>query len=345
MINRSYFVLDSLADNQFQNMIVQNDNVYVGATNTILQLSRSLNIRNTFRNGPDNDSVECQSPTSCPVVGDRDLCISSFRCENNFNRILLSYRNQLLACGTLFKVCSLLQLENISNFAGSQDFLQCKSKNVNQFIHVSSRNLAQNVVAAVNVDNERTDSDLMYLGQPGKFIQTLLVPSQENSYFTLTGRLNGGTRAFYHLAWTTQEYGYILWTNSSTSEIKLSRYCNGAIRERSRSDISSEFGSDSSDGDRSYTEITIQCPGVNLASLNVESAKFQYDQLFIRFKLRNQNAICSANLSSINQHFNMVRNQCFFSNSANKYAKHLGSNCSQIVNIPIPEWVSCLLLF
>lgn len=320
-------------------MIVENEDIYIGATNAIMHLSTNLEVRNRYRSGPRNDSIECRSPIWCPVQGDRDLCISTVRCENNYNRILLAYRNRLLACGTLYEVCEILQLNDVANTYGNQDPLQCKSENVNQFTQVSSRNLGQKVVAALSVDEETLDSDLLYLGQPGKFIQTLIAPSQESPYFTLTDTLNGGSRAVYHLAWTTETYGFVLWTNSSTSEVKLSRYCNSAVREVPRSEISLEFGSDSNAGLRTYTEITLGCSGAGLPSLNVESAKFQFDKLFIHFKAGNQSQICSATFQSINNHFNYVRRQCYFAEDGARYAKRFLRNCSQVTPTPIPEWV------
>ena len=330
-------------ENEFQKLIFKNGNVYVGATNTILQYSRNLELINQFDNGPGNDSISCGGPPYCDLG---DVCQDTLRCANNYNRLLLPYRNQLLVCGSLHAVCDLLDLSNISRTVGSSRNLKCRDQNLaRQLVSAGSRNLELSLVAAIRENLEYPNRDLIYLGRPDHFIEILYAPSLQYSYFTVVDQFVESVYnkvAVYHLAWTTEDYGYVLWTNSTTEETKLSRYCNNIMSEFSRSRFREELNYPDNIGDRTYTEISLQCRGTNLQPLStVIAAKFIYNELFILYQDGSDAVICASNVTYLNAQFDFVRDRCWNSNEGPRYARFLNSNvnCSNLGYFDA-EWVS-----
>ena len=319
--------------------------MFVGATNTILQYSRNLELINQFDNGPGNDSSSCGGPPYCDMG---DVCQNSLKCANNYNRLLLPYRNQLLACGSLHAVCDLLDLSNISRTVGSSRNLKCRDQNLaRQLVSAGSRNVELPLVAAIRENQEYSNRDLIYLGRPDHFIEVLYAPSLQYSYFTVVDQFVENVYnkvAIYHLAWTTEDYGYVLWTNSTTNETKLSRYCNNIMSEFSRSEFGGEFSPDNI-RDRTYTEISLQCNGTNLQPLStVIAAKLVYYQLFILYQDGSDAVICDANVTYLNAQFDFVRDRCWNSDEGLRYAQFLNSNvnCRKLAFFA-SEWVSANL--
>ena len=340
-------MLGNTDNNEFQQVTVQRGNVYVGATNTILQFSSSLNEISRFENGPGNDSSYCGGPPYCDLG---NLCQSNQRCSNNYNRLLIPYRDRLLACGTLHEVCDLLELEDIANIYGIPRELKCRDENTVQYVAVGSRNLESPLVGAIQTNAEYPDRDLLYLGRPDHFIQVLFAPSEPNPYFTQVDQFieTAFNRvAKYHLAWTTADYGYMLWTNSTTEETKLSRYCNSIMSESSRDSFREEFDSPSL-GPRTYTEISIQCRGSNMQVLSsLVTAKYIFDQLFVLYQDGSETAVCATNITHLNQQFDFVRDRCWNSTEGSLYAKYMnpGSNCTHY-DFYEEEWVCiCMSCF
>ena len=330
---------DSLANNEFQKLIEHNGTIYVGATNTILQLSSNLEIQSRFQSGPGNDSVACGGPPSCDTG---NICQDNLECADNYNKILLPYRNRILACGTLHAVCDMLELHDISRPYGSITTLQCKTSTLRQFVSVGSRIRNQQIVGSIRVNQEHPDQDLLYLGQPGHFIRVLYAPSSTYSYFTEVDNFvetpyNMVTN--YHLAWTTEAYGYLLWTNRTTEETKLSRYCNSIMSEANRASYLSEVDSPVESGARTYTEISLQCQNGLSSPINVVAAQFMYNQLFILYQDNDKTALCSANITLLNEKFDRAREGCW--NADNQYAKYVypSANCSRYLPYE-SEWVS-----
>ncbi|KAM7341328.1 plexin A [Cochliomyia hominivorax] len=83
--------------------------VYVGGVNRLYQLSPDLEIHETVKTGPKNDSVEC-SILDCPVHAQR-------KPTDNYNKVLLIDRatSRLIVCGSLFQgTCTVRNLQNVS---------------------------------------------------------------------------------------------------------------------------------------------------------------------------------------------------------------------------------------
>ncbi|XP_049316006.1 plexin-A2 [Bactrocera dorsalis] len=83
--------------------------VFVGGVNYLYQLSPELELHETVKTGPKNDSVEC-TVLDCPAHAVR-------KPTENYNKVLLIDRatSRLIACGSLFQgTCSVRNLQNIS---------------------------------------------------------------------------------------------------------------------------------------------------------------------------------------------------------------------------------------
>ncbi|KAH8272469.1 hypothetical protein KR044_006353, partial [Drosophila immigrans] len=83
--------------------------VFVGGVNRLYQLSPDLELHETVKTGPQNDSVEC-TILDCPLNAVRMP-------TNNYNKVLLIDRatSRLIACGSLFQgTCTVRNLQNVS---------------------------------------------------------------------------------------------------------------------------------------------------------------------------------------------------------------------------------------
>ncbi|XP_054746803.1 plexin-A2 isoform X1 [Anastrepha obliqua] len=83
--------------------------VFVGGVNYLYQLSPELELHETVKTGPKNDSVEC-TVLDCPAHAIR-------KPADNYNKVLLIDRatSRLIACGSLFQgTCTVRNLQNVS---------------------------------------------------------------------------------------------------------------------------------------------------------------------------------------------------------------------------------------
>ncbi|XP_067613977.1 plexin-A2 isoform X3 [Eurosta solidaginis] len=83
--------------------------VFVGGVNYLYQLSPELELHETVKTGPKNDSVEC-TVLDCPVHAVR-------KPTDNYNKVLLIDRgtSRLIECGSLFQgTCTVRNLQNVS---------------------------------------------------------------------------------------------------------------------------------------------------------------------------------------------------------------------------------------
>ncbi|XP_068154229.1 plexin A3 isoform X1 [Drosophila tropicalis] len=98
-------------DTQLNHLLVDSitGRVFVGGVNRLFQLSPDLELHETVRTGPHNDSVEC-SILDCPLNAVR-------KPTDNYNKVLLIDRatSRLIACGSLFQgTCTVRNLQNVS---------------------------------------------------------------------------------------------------------------------------------------------------------------------------------------------------------------------------------------
>ena len=333
---------------EFQTLLIENGNIFVGATNAILQFDDDLSLLKQFNTGPASDGQSCFSPLYC--AQNQNLCPSGFQCTNNYNILLLKYRDRLLACGTLHAACDLLMLDDIARIFGNRSDLQCaREEPIRKVIQITSRNRSIPIVAAVHVNSEQNDSDLFYLGRSPDPINTLIAPSSENSYFSYTDMaenyLSDSRQALYHLAWTDDEYAYILWTDLTNNELKLARYCHEITSTFSRSDVENDIEQlRLNQGVRTYTEITLQCNSNGNVATDVVEAKIAFNTLYVLFRSESNNIakICSSTLSSLNDNFDFVRSQCWNSTDSTSVANLIraANNACSSQSDFTNEWVS-----
>lgn len=98
-------------DTQLNHLVVDTvtGRVYVGGVNNLYQLSPDLEIHESVKTGPKNDSVEC-SILDCPAHAKR-------KPTDNYNKVLLIDRatSRLIVCGSLFQGnCTVHNLQNVS---------------------------------------------------------------------------------------------------------------------------------------------------------------------------------------------------------------------------------------
>jgi len=350
--------LESVEEVEFQTILIENGSIFVGATNAILQFNDSLSMTRKFVTGPADDGDSCLAPRFC---FEEEFCSENVRCANNYNSFLLAYRNRLLACGTLYRICNLLTLDDITQRFGNKLDLQCATPEKGKTISITSRNRTLPVAAAVYVNNSNPENDLLYLGRfqanedsniESSSINVLIAPSSEKNYFTLVDSSTvylpeeySSRRGLYHLAWTDSEYGYVLWTDDTNHTLKLTRYCNVIVSHFSRIQVEMDnVGTDQ--GLRTYTEITLDCNSNEISETKLIEAKIISDQLYMLFHNGSGNvAICSSNISDLNNRFNYVRTECWNTTNSSSAARALNRDgVAACRSIPRPdfnnEWVS-----
>ena len=334
---------------EIQRLIYNHRSLYVGATNTIVQLRHDLSRQSQFNTGPGNDSSTCAAPLVCGTSS--QLCSGPVPCKDNFNTLLLPYRDRLLACGTLYAACDLLNLRRVWRRFGKETDFKCLNNVLEpsrKRLSFSTRNSNTTLVGSVYVNNTKltnTDSDIFYWGKFHEDIKVLLGPSAANTFFTVIENselyVPKDRRPVYHFSWTNSDYGYILWSNSSvTPQLKLSRYCNRIVSELNRGDIGAD--TDLNRGSRSYTEITLQCNLRGTVLTDLISAAVYFNKLFLFYQSNNQVVICSSNVSNLNKQFNFIREQCWNSTDSQFVRPIISSaqrrNCIKQIEYS-EEWV------
>ena len=335
---------------ELQTLLVEKGNIFVGATNAILQFDDNLLLSKKFDTGPANDGESCISPQYC--AKDQILCTVGVQCSNNYNTLLLPYRDRLLACGTLHETCDLLMSDDITRAFGNKLDLQCPSGlPTRKTTYITRRNRSLSVVAAVYVNRTQADDDLLYLGRSPAPIKTLIPPSLENSYFSIIDITErylpeeySARRAFYHLAWANEEYAYILWTDETNDQLKLTRYCHEVMSTYSRNDVEDEDNRVILDqGIRTYTEITLQCNSKGNFATEFVEAKVAFNTLYVLFRNNSNNTakMCSTTIQSLNDNFDFVRSQCWNSKDSRNIANTIGEQNTCYFGFDFSsEWVS-----
>lgn len=95
---------------KLSHMVLNNETLFIGATNYIYQLSPDLEIEMKINTGPQNDSQKCGV----------DLENCSFKSDlsptDNHNKILLVFSERLVVCGSVFQgKCEIRDSHNISD--------------------------------------------------------------------------------------------------------------------------------------------------------------------------------------------------------------------------------------
>ena len=333
---------------EFQNLILENGFISVGATNSIVQLSTNLEQIGRFIIGPQNDSSQCLGPILCP-----DTVCAGLTCANNYNSLLIAYSQSILACGTLGRTCDLLNASDISLRVGSERVLKCKDETNAQFTEISSRDRNLSFVAAIYESQTHPSKSILYLGKSyleqeksSGLINALIVPDSQNSYFSLIDDSElyivvKNRRPVYHFAWTDEQYAYIIWSNLTNPQIKLSRYCNSVMADWSRKDSRKLFLA-KDQGQRSYTEITLLCTSSGQNLTNLISVKVTFGRLYLLFQSESNAVICSATVPAINEHIDFIRKQCWNTSVGQNYAERLDLTRRECFNVGgyQSQWVS-----
>ena len=314
----------------------------------IMRWSTDLERFGQFINGPQNDSSQCLGPIFCP-----DTVCTGLRCTNNYNTLLIAYSQSILACGTLGRTCDLLNISDISRRVGSERVLKCKNKSNAQFTKISSRDRNLSFVAAVYESQAHPSKSILYLGKSyydreksNGSITVLIAPDSQDSYFSLIDDSESYVvvkyrRPVYHFAWTDENYAYIIWSNLTNPQIKLSRYCNSVMADWSRED-SRKLYLAKDQGQRSYTEITLLCTSSGQNLTNLISAKIAFGRLYLLFQSESNAVICSATVPAINEHIDFIRKQCWNTNVGQNYAEGLDPRKRECfsINAYQSQWVS-----
>ena len=97
------FVVSNFTDDSaqsFSHLAVDKNtgSVYVGGVNRLYHFDPNLNLLQSVRTGPVNDSIDC-SPSGCP----KGTLPASMKLTDNYNKVLvLDYtRSRLIVCGTV----------------------------------------------------------------------------------------------------------------------------------------------------------------------------------------------------------------------------------------------------
>ena len=284
-----------------------------------------------FKTGPATDGESCFAPQYC---SERNIfCAGDTQCYNNYNTLLLTYRDRLLACGTLHETCDLLMLGNITRRLDDRMDLQCPSNDpVRKTTYITRRNRSLPIVAATYLNNMSGDNDLLYLGRSPDPIDVLIAPSLENSYFSMVDSTSEYLpenytlrQAMYHHAWADDEYAYVLWTDATNNELKLTRYCHQIISTLSRNDVENEYQS-LNQGSRTYTEITLQCNSNENLATDVVDVEVAFNTLYVLFRNSSNNIakICSSTIQSFKENFDFVRSQCWNSTNSENVTNAIG---------------------
>ena len=242
--------------------------------------------------------------------------------------------------------------DDITRVFGNRLDLQCPSGSpIRKITYITRRNRSLPIVAAVYVNRTQADDDLLYLGRSPAPIDTLIPPSLENSYFSIIDITErylpeeySARRAFYHLAWANEEYAYILWTDETNDQLKLTRYCHEVMSTYSRNDVEDEDNRVIlNQGIRTYTEITLQCNSKGNFATEFVEAKVAFNTLYVLFRNNSNNAakMCSTTIQSLNNNFEFVRSQCWNSNDSRNVANVIEemNACSFRFDFST-EWVS-----
>ena len=247
----------------------------------------------------------------------------------------------------------LLNISDISRRVGSERVLKCKDETNAQFTEISSRYRNLSFVAAIYESQTHPSKSILYLGKSyleqeksSGLINALIAPDSQNSYFSLIDDselyvLVKYRRPVYHFAWTDEKYAYIIWSNLTNPQIKLSRYCNSVMAGWSREDSRKLFLA-KDQGQRSYTEITLLCISSGQNLTNLISAKVTFGRLYLLFQSESKAVICSATVPAINEHINFIRKQCWNTNVGENYAEGLDPIRRACFNVSRyqPQWVS-----
>ncbi|XP_062606916.1 plexin-B-like [Saccostrea cucullata] len=90
-------------------MVLSNDSLFIGATNTLYQFDLNLDLEIKIITGPYNDSRKCGI--------NLEMCsaLSELLLMDNYNKILLLHSDMLVICGSLFQgKCEIRNVKNIS---------------------------------------------------------------------------------------------------------------------------------------------------------------------------------------------------------------------------------------
>ena len=343
------FLFSEAQSSEFQNLALENGFILVGATNVIMRLSTDLERFGQFINGPQNDSSQCLRSILCP-----DNACTGLTCTNNYNTLLIAYSQSILACGTLGRTCDLLNASDISLRVGSEQVLKCTDETNAQFTDISSRDRNLSFVAAVYESQAHPSKSILYLGKSyhaqeisSGSITALIAPDFKDSYFSLIDDselyvMVNNRRPVYHFAWTDEKYAYIIWSNLTNPQIKLSRYCNSVMADWSREDSYSNQYFAKDQGQRSYTEITLICTSSGQNLTNLISAKVTFGRLYLLFQSDSNAVICSATVPAINEHIDFIRKQCWNTSVGPNYAEPLDPTGSECFNVGgyQSQWVS-----
>nr|CAB3264960.1 plexin-B1 [Phallusia mammillata] len=335
---------DAATKPSLQTLIINNGTVYVGATNAILQISANdFRLTNTYKTGPQNDSVDCTGPHHCQA----GLCKANknLLCVNNYNKILVAGRGMLIACGTAHRTCDLLQLDDVSQVYSNEYELKCA---VPQHSILSVRNPNIQLTSAVYLNPAQPNGkdDLLYVGAADDKMTDCISDLVDINYLDpkctemsiKTYQAPRATAAYFKEEDDSKNYVQFgkadstsfIYMWSTSSHVFTLRKSNNMVTRLSRACHKQFFTADSSggetetadDGYATYIESEINCQVNYVTFTNATAAEYTNGNLFILFtnSSLNKHVICSSPLLNVNEKLDAARQSCL-SDDPNKAAK------------------------
>lgn len=311
-----------------QKALLNDRHLYLGATNLVLQLStQTLKLVAQFKTGPDLDNANCAKPFFCLS----DQCTKKTRCVPNYNKLLVAFRDVILACGTMQRKCYLLQAVNVSLPAKWKRDYCDKTKDT----FISIRNKSLPMVASIYETKQPngSDFDLLYVGGSNDVnlgddmaysMTSYFLPGPNKSVIENIDQAWGylprklGSRFVY--SWTTSTYGFIMWTDGAAT--RIARYCHQSLTNMFKNAQRHQIAS-TEWGKASYVEVGLECTDGGAGYADAVSAEHVNGTLYVLFAGTGKFTVCEISLEEIIRKGTQARRSVL-------------NNCSNVDVQPVP---------
>uniref|UniRef100_H3B608 Plexin B2 n=1 Tax=Latimeria chalumnae TaxID=7897 RepID=H3B608_LATCH len=284
--------------------------IYVGAVNTLYQLSSSLELENSRVIGPEEDDAQCIPPiskTSCPHAKE----------TNNSVKLLLIEKsnNSLIFCGSVFKgICTILDLGNISN-----TFYVCDTCGENSFVAATDDSMTAGIITTIKskssilqvliVGNGHNDAlKLLSIRNLDPSLQTdNFVPVEDTAVLKVSL-----PNHFYHnfkLTFESDGFIYFVFTRvdekDNVNKTFILRFCPDDVHFYSYIEMLLECGNDT-------TQLNVMLSGyVTNPGENLEVLFLLFTNQYKSGSKFDQSALCLYTLKQINQQIEENRLICY----------------------------------
>ncbi|XP_062575904.1 plexin-B-like, partial [Saccostrea cucullata] len=205
-------------------MVLNNQSLFIGATNALYQFDLDLDLENKIITGPQNDSQKCGlTMYSCAAWVDASPM-------DNHNKILLLHSNELVICGSLFQgKCEMRNVKNISEvtFTGNTSVASNENDvNTNAFITQILNSATKEMETMIYVANEFSKFDKSKNSLEFNLRRSHPLVSTRLSDFSLRGKIAYETEnkymkpglISYVQGFASGNYSYILFNEKSPDD-------------------------------------------------------------------------------------------------------------------------------